>query len=481
MLIRATLKYLPAQVLAPLAQLLSMVVWTHWLEPVEMGAFTLLTTTQELVYLVGLSWFSVHALRSLPGAERTGAAWQRFLHTENAVVAGACVAMTVFGVVFTQCLADMPMGWHDAFWVAMFFVTRSLNAHYAERARAQSSYAAYTVLQSIGPIGGLALGVIGLQLFAPSATVLFASYAIANAAATVFALPRLGIARQWRRPDARVMRAAFAFGGPMLVISALGWVAENHLRYLVQWQAGAVALGLMAVGFNLGRRAASVAAMLVTTAGFPIASRLLNDGRRAEAIAQLKVNAAMLMAVSLPVCAALVFIGPALIAFAVAPAYQETTSAVFALSVISGTVRNLQVHICDQWLILERRFKVAAALDIFETAVCAVASVIGLWFWGLHGAVAGQLVGSVLNLGVSVWWIGRRMDFDWPVVDTVKVSISTLLASGAVWCVGISADVCGAMTAVLVGALTYAVAMSAAYRESIVFRLGRSKAPTTVA
>ena len=236
MLIRATLKYLPAQVLAPLAQLVSMVVWTHWLAPAQMGVFTLVTATQELVYLAGLSWFSVHALRSLPGADRSSAPWRRFLDTENAVVAVATIAMTVFGLLFTLRLPGMATGWSDAFWVAMFFVTRSLNAHYAERARAQSSYAAYTVLQSIGPIGGLALGVAGLQLFAPSATVLFAAYALANAAATVFALPRLGMARGLRWPDASVLRAAFAFGGPMLGISALGWVAENHLRYLVQWQ-----------------------------------------------------------------------------------------------------------------------------------------------------------------------------------------------------------------------------------------------------
>ena len=35
MLIRQTLRYLPAQVLSPLVQLLSMVVWTYWLPPHE--------------------------------------------------------------------------------------------------------------------------------------------------------------------------------------------------------------------------------------------------------------------------------------------------------------------------------------------------------------------------------------------------------------------------------------------------------------
>ena len=43
MLIKHTLQYLPAQLLSPLAQLASMILWTHWLAPVEMGVFTLVS------------------------------------------------------------------------------------------------------------------------------------------------------------------------------------------------------------------------------------------------------------------------------------------------------------------------------------------------------------------------------------------------------------------------------------------------------
>ena len=66
MLIQHTLRYLPAQLLSPLAQLLSMLLWTHWLSPQDMGVFTLVTVTQEIAYVVSLSWYSVYALRYLP-------------------------------------------------------------------------------------------------------------------------------------------------------------------------------------------------------------------------------------------------------------------------------------------------------------------------------------------------------------------------------------------------------------------------------
>ncbi len=56
MLIAHTLKYLPAQLLAPLAQVASVVLWTHWLAPQEMGVFTLVSVTQEMAYLGCLGW-----------------------------------------------------------------------------------------------------------------------------------------------------------------------------------------------------------------------------------------------------------------------------------------------------------------------------------------------------------------------------------------------------------------------------------------
>lgn len=65
MLIRHMLAFLPALVVSPLAHLVSMVLWTHWLAPADMGIFTLVSATQEIAYTLSLAWFSVHALRYL--------------------------------------------------------------------------------------------------------------------------------------------------------------------------------------------------------------------------------------------------------------------------------------------------------------------------------------------------------------------------------------------------------------------------------
>jgi len=398
----------------------------------------------------------------LPGASASPAARHEYLHTENIVVLGASVALVVAAALLALTLPG-PMTWQTVASIAAFFITRATNAHYAERARGQSSYVAYTLLQSIGPIGGLALGVVALQLLPPSSNVLCLSYAAANAVGTVLALPRLGMSWRFKMPHKQVIVAALSFGGPMLGLQALGWVGENHLRYLVQWQDGAITLGLMAVGWGLGRRCASVAAMLVTTAGFPIASRLLNENKRGEAIQQLGINAAMLLAVTLPVCAGLALIGPALVQLAVAAPYRDATVAVLGLSVISGAVRYLRVHIADQWHVLEKRFVLAAWVDVVEIAACASASWAGLAWFGLQGAVIGQLIGGSVTLAFSQWFASVRFGFRWPWMDTAKVVASTAAMSLALWALHIAPSALGIAVAVVVGSLVYAGSLAACY------------------
>jgi O-antigen/teichoic acid export membrane protein len=438
-----------------------------------MGIFTLVVTTQELAYLGCLSWFSMHALRNLPGNTQGAEGRSEYLETENAVVLGSSLALVMVALLFTASLPADPSPWWQAAAISAFFVARACNAHYAERARAQSSYLAYTLLQSVGPIGGLALGLLALHFFEPTATVLCASYAVANLLGTVIAFPLLGMTRHLRRPHATQLRAALSYGGPILGLFMLGWLAENHLRYLVQWQSGAIMLGLMAVGWGLGRRCASVAAMLVTTAGFPLASRMLNEGRRGEAIMQLSINAALLLAIMLPVCAGLAYLGPAIVELAVAPSYRDATNEVLALSVIAGGVRCMHVHITDQWLILERRFVLAAWVDGIEIVACGASSVAGLALFGLRGAVAGQLAGSALTLVVSMYWATSRFGFRWPWNDTAKVLAATAIMSAALAAMETRPTLQGIAMSVVAGAAIYGLTIGLLYTRPLRVRLSR--------
>ncbi len=459
MLIGHTLKYLPAQLLSPLAQLASMVLWTHWLAPDEMGAYTLVTVTQELAYLGCLGWFAVYLLRYWPPASDM-AARTRFLQLENAVVL-ASLALSALVAGITAWALPGDHAWAPAaLAVAAFFATKAVSTHYAERARAQSAFVPYTLLQVSGPLGGLLLGWLAMQHIDASAVVLLAAYALAQGIGVLLALPGLGLL--WRRPqvDPQLLRAAFAFGGPVLMLSALGWVAENYIRYLVQWMSGASALGLMIVGWALGRRCAAVAATLVTTASFPLAARLLNDNQRDEALNHLVLNATLMVGVLLPVTAAVEMLGPTLVELFVASEYQAITTELLALSVVAGALRNLHMHTTDQLMVLERKVGMLARVDLFEIALCAALSLAGLMLEGLRGAVVGQALGSLATLVLSGWLAHRHLGFNWPWGDTFKIGLATAVMLLALYLLHASHDALGLGLATIVGTMVYGAAIA---------------------
>lgn len=463
MLIRHTLLYLPAQLLAPIAQLASMVLWTHWLLPAEMGVFTLVTVAQEVAYLVCLGWFSIYALRYLPPPEQADA-HRNYLGTENATVLASLFGSVVSAALVVTTLPEAHVHWTDVGVVSAFFATKALNAHYAERARAQSAFLAFTALQTAGPVGGLALGWLAMQQVEPSATVLLGAYALAQGLGCLLALPGLGMSWRLPRPDLGLLKAAMAFGGPMLGLSALGWVGENYIRYLVQWVSGAETLGLMVVGWALGRRAASVASMLVTTAAFPIASRLLNEGKREEALAQLRTNAILLIGVLLPVTVGVELLGGLLVSMVVAADYRQITTELLGLSMAAGAVRNLHMHVTDQLMVLERRVGMLARLDTFEILACTAASLAGLLLWDVRGAVIGQGVGSLLALALSIHWARRHMGFEWPWAATAKIIAACGVMVLALALLPEQADLGGLVLASGLGALAYGLTTLALFR-----------------
>jgi O-antigen/teichoic acid export membrane protein len=459
MLISHTLKYLPAQLLSPLAQLASMVLWTHWLAPAEMGAYTLVTVTQELAYLGCLGWFAVYVLRYWPPASEPTER-QRFLLTENAVVLASLALSALVAGVTAWALPGEHTWAASAFAVAAFFATKAISTHYAERARAQSAFLPYTLLQTAGPLGGLLLGWLALQHFDPTAIVLLTAYALAQGLGIALALPGLGIAWRWPRADPALLLAALAFGGPVLGLSALGWVAENYIRYLVQWHSGAATLGLMIVGWALGRRAAAVAATLVTTASFPLAARLLNDNRRDEALGHLVLNAVLMVGVLLPVTAAVEILGPTLVELFVASEYQAITTELLALSVVAGALRNLHMHTTDQLMVLERKVGMLAKVDLFEIVLCAALSWIGLTLQGLQGAVIGQALGSLATLVLSGWLAHRYLGFTWPWRETLKIGVATAVMLLALVLLHASHDALGLGLATAVGIVVYGAAIA---------------------
>ena len=67
MLLSQTIKYLPAQVLGPLSQFLSIIFWTHLGDEKMIGLVTLVTVFQELAMAVFVQWWMHYSMREYGG------------------------------------------------------------------------------------------------------------------------------------------------------------------------------------------------------------------------------------------------------------------------------------------------------------------------------------------------------------------------------------------------------------------------------
>ncbi len=464
MLYRQTLLYLPAQVVGPIAQLVSALIWTHYLSPAEMGIFALIVASQELVYLGTLFWFSLYTLR-YAGSGTEGSAHAEFLETEVYVLAGSSVAAAL-------AVLTLPL-WIDGEWTADLFlataayvVTRGLATHLADRARAQHDTLTYSILQISWPVIGLALGIALTPVFEHGTVAVLTGYALAQAGAIVIGAARLGIGSRKGTFSREKVCTAIAYGLPLVFGAMLIWVAANGVRFIVNASEGAAAVGLITVGWSLGLRGAGFAAMLVTAAGFPLAVRRAREEGMAEGQAQLVSNGVLLLLALAPAAAGLWAISDPVVHLFVAVPFHEITLLVLPFAILAGTIRNFRVHFGEQVFLLHEKTMVPLVNDALDAAATLVAGMIGMRVAGLEGLFVGATLAAALSLAVTLICAWRWYGFAFPVGHLMRIAGATLFMTLLVRGLTAGSTASSLVLSLALGAASYALALAVLYPEA---------------
>ncbi len=461
MLLRQTLLFLPAQVLGPIFQLISAFAWTHVLAPAEMGSFALISAAQELAFATGLMWFANYTVRYFDAAA-SNAGKDRFHATETAVLIAASLAMGCSLVVLPLGAAGPIRGELLAASLA-FVLTRSLVSYLADRVRVEGDTLAYTVLQSSGPVAGFFIGLALVKVLPPTAATVLWGYTIAQAASLAFAAGRLRFSGRPHHCDATLVRQAVAYGVPLFFGGLLVWIANNGLRFIIEWKEGVAAVGLVTVGWALGLRAAGFASMLTTAAAFPLAVKRARDEGMAAGQDQLVRNGVLLLATLAPAIAGLYVIGPPLIELIVATPYRAITTQVLPIALATGAMRAVRIHVANQVFLLHEKPLVPTLNDGLDAALTVLLGGAGLWLAGVTGCVMGVMIGSGITLvtGFAAAW--RWHAFAFPLTGFAKVTAATLAMGAAVTRLDAVPTAAGLTLAILTGAAVYGAALAALY------------------
>jgi O-antigen/teichoic acid export membrane protein len=418
-LLSHTLRYLPAQLIGPVAQFAAVVAWTHWLPPAEYGIVALVMALQELVFQLCLAWWSAYVLRYGAALGTDGRAGQA-AHENAVLLISAGLQIGVTWAVLATGTAPLTPGFLAA--ALGFTISRTLTTHLAERARAGGAIGIYTLAQTAGPVAGFALAVV-LARAENSATAVLAGFALAHAAVLPILwlrLPHTGAIRL----DTGIVRVALAYSTPLLVSGSIAWASVNGIRVIVERLDGAVAVGLLSVGWGLGQRLLSVAAMLVTAAAFPLAVRRMEQGGPAEAYAQVARNGIFLLAVVVPATAGVIWLTPALVDLLIGAEFREMTRVLLPVAALAAAVRNVRVHCADQVFLLREKPGILLKVTLVESAATLAGCTVGLLAGGLLGACLGCLAGSAVGF-LACFGAAYREGLRVPARPVARIALAT--------------------------------------------------------
>jgi O-antigen/teichoic acid export membrane protein len=458
MLARHTLLYLPAQVVAPLTQFVSIIIWAHLLSASDLGVVTLIIAIHELSFAAFFMWWSHFALRFIAGF--SGEAGRR------SFVGGESSAMLISAAL--QALAAIPVmafalpGALDAAMLSVtsvFMLTRSLNAYMAERARAEAQIGLYTIMQVAGPLLGLLIGVALIRAGYRTPASVFVGYIAAQTCAVGAMVLMSDFGRHGVVASGPMLRRAAAFGVPVTMASMLALFAVNAPRFIVEHGSGLSALGAFSVGYGLGLRASSFAIMLVTAGAYPLAVRAMEREGVAAAYAQLSRNMTIVALVVAPVAFGLLAVNRSVVDLIVPPTFRDVTALVLPFATIGGLLRYLRAHTTDQAFLVRSRPGLITIIGLVDLVGAVVSSVVGLRLDGVAGAAAGPMVSGAVMFAVSLaaarWALGFRI----PARSLVAIAGAAAIMAVIVAASPPGAGLAGLAARIALGALVYAAAI----------------------
>ncbi len=456
-LVHSTILYLPAQCTPPLVQFVTAVWWTYVLDPSTFGFVNFVISLQEMFALFGLSGWTLFVLRF---RERFRAGEEaRFVAMDQRVTAVSCLLQLTLAPIVLIILG-LPCDAATIAAVAFYLVTKMLVTHYGDWVRADHAIPAYTVAQLVASLAGFALWIGAIRAFGPNAATVLGALALGQALALAALIVMKGIRFGPGAFDKSLFGDFRLFAAPVLLGGVIGWGSGNAIRVLVQYMDGPEALGFISVGWTLGQRIASVLAMLLTAAAFPLAVRHYEAGDRRGALEQISFNGVLLLGILLPACVGLAMIVEPVVTVLIAQKFRDTTIVVFPIALLAAGLRYMRIHTCEQTMLLIERPGLANWVVGAEAIANILFCALGLRWAGFGGAAFGMLCGTALVTAASYIYCFTTLGLPVPALrDVLKIGLACGVMALVLSLAPVAPDPVAVSFAVLAGVVVYAAAI----------------------
>lgn len=465
MFIKQTLLYLPANTIAPFFSILAVIVWTHFLDPADLGRYSLVIAVQEFTFLF-LLWWSTYTLRSL-GEWNDADRRQQFQRTEGFVLSFVACLQAIIVTILVLLAVDRSA--NVTLILASVFVAigRSLVLYLADRARTSQQIGLYTVLQISWSVLGFVLGLSLVLAFGSSAVWPLLGTAVAQLAAAAYVMWRANVRPFALRPDPEVIRAAAKFGLPMLGAALLTWIAMYGNRFIIEIFLGHAAVGQFLAGTELAERGTFFAITLAGSATLPLAIQEMRESGIAAGMRRLKTGSIAVLGLMVPTAVGISVLAVPISQILIGSAYREVSAVLLPIAACSGLVHGAWCALPAQALILLKRTPLLVFASAITAILTVVFTIILIQWIGTVGAAYARLAALSLAFITICYVCISRFGMLVPGWELVRMLVCAALMAVVLRAIPQPTTLFGLAAAIVLGAAVYLSAAALLFRNEI--------------
>lgn len=421
---RQILGYIPSNVIPAIVSMLMIYAYTRLLSPAAFGTYSYVFSAVLLLQTSLFYALPIAVMRFYPAAALGG---RRDGLLKEAYAVFYCMGVVIIAIsVAVGLLVDLPPEFRIPAWLALpMLLFRSLVQLNQAVNRSANLMRRFNTIECIHAVLGFGLGLVAMNLLGYGAEAIVLGLLIAAVLCSLvdFRLLAAPFRRSAGHLDRLELVRLVEYAWPLVAVAATAMILQNSDRFLLGSLAGAEALGIFAVAYNLVERPTTLICSSISTATFPLVVQVLEHEGREAARIQAGRNGIALLAVTLPACAGLALTADYVSASLVGPAFRGGVAALLPIMSLTALARGLRSHFVDHAFHLSGRpllmlwtygpaTVVNIALNLYVVPrygmfgaawtafFCQSATVVGGWFLGTSlfpvWLPAGQVVRCIL-------------------------------------------------------------------------------------
>ena len=412
-------------------------LWVRLLSPQDFGTYALASASALLLNALAFEWLRVTAARTLYDPTHESQIAPAMSDALLAVTGAATILLCLGGAVAIGSNATVGGVAPRLVPVVLLFAISEMSlgmVNVVSRVRMQAwRFFLSMVMRSVVAI---VLGIALVREFGMGSDGILIAIVTAQ---LLTAAALILTDRQWRslrigrasRSERQTFRAIWTLGGPLIISTALTYLAGVLDRYLIDAVLGPAAVGYYAAASDLLQKTLGFALLAINITAYPALVRAYEDHGKAAARKLLEDNFVLQAAVGVPAVVAMILLAPGIAGLLLGPNFRDQGEALLPWLAVAALLRLLVTYHLLMVFQLTRRMGLMTVAPVATIAVLLPLGLVLLRELGLVGMAIAALA-AYATCYVLCWAIARRLlSFRLLTCDLAKILIASMTMGAA--------------------------------------------------